>query len=133
VAFHAAEKFAILAHSPARYAELGRLVAKAGRTLTQDTLDEYGRLLARARASRATRARHANVLQHLAGFFKRQLGGDERAELAEIIADYRASLVPLVVPITLMRHHVRRFGIAYLADQTYLNPHPKELMLRNHV
>jgi uncharacterized protein YbgA (DUF1722 family) len=133
VAFHAAEKFAILAHSPARYGELGRLVAKAGRTLTRDTLDQYGRLLIHARASRATRARHTNVLQHLAGFFRRQLGADERAELAEVIEDYRGGLVPLVVPITLIRHHVRRLGLAYLADQTYLNPHPKELMLRNHV
>jgi uncharacterized protein YbgA (DUF1722 family)/uncharacterized protein YbbK (DUF523 family) len=133
VAYHAAEKLAILAHSPARYAELGRLVATAGRTLTQDKLDEYGRLLARARTSRATRARHANVLQHLAGFLKRELGANERAELAGIITDYRAGFVPLIVPLTLIRHHVRRFGIAYLAAQTYLNPHPKELMLRNHV
>jgi uncharacterized protein YbgA (DUF1722 family)/uncharacterized protein YbbK (DUF523 family) len=133
VAFHAAEKFAILAHSPARYGELGRLVATAGRTLTRDKLDEYGRLLTQARASRATRARHTNVLQHLAGFFKRQLGADERTELAEVIEDYRAGLLPLVVPITLIRHHVRRLSLAYLADQIYLNPHPKELMLRNHV
>jgi uncharacterized protein YbgA (DUF1722 family) len=133
VAFHAAEKFAILAHSPARYGELGRLVATAGRMLTRDKLDEYGRLLTQARASRATRARHTNVLQHLAGFFKRQLGADERTELAEVIEDYRAGLLPLVVPITLIRHHVRRLSLAYLADQIYLNPHPKELMLRNHV
>ena len=133
VAFHAAEKFAILAHSPARYGELGRLVATAGRTLTRDKLDEYGRLLTQARVSRATRARHTNVLQHLAGFFKRQLGADERTELAEVIEDYRAGLLPLVVPITLIRHHVRRLSLAYLADQIYLNPHPKELMLRNHV
>ena len=133
VAFHAAEKFAILAHSPTGYGELGRLVAKAGRILTRDALDQYGRLLMEARTARATRARHANVLQHLAGFFKRQLGPGERAELVEVIEDYRAGLIPLVVPITLIRHHVRRFEVAYLANQTYLNPHPKELMLRNHV
>ena len=84
------------------------------------------------RGPRAPPAR-ATLLQHLAGFFKRELGRDERAEFAEIITDYRDGLVPLVVPLTLIRHHVRRFGIAYLADQTYLNPHPKELMLRNHV
>jgi uncharacterized protein YbgA (DUF1722 family)/uncharacterized protein YbbK (DUF523 family) len=133
VSFHAAEKFAILAHSPARYGELGRLVAAAGGTVTREKLDEYGRLMMQARASRATRARHTNVLQHLAGFFKRQLGTTERAELAEVIEDYRVGLLPLVVPITLIRHHVRRLDIAYLAHQTYLNPHPKELMLRNHV
>jgi uncharacterized protein YbgA (DUF1722 family) len=82
---------------------------------------------------RATRGRHANVLQHLAGFLKRDLTSDERAELAEVIEDHRQGLVPLIVPITLVRHHVRRLGQAYLADQVYLNPHPKELMLRNHV
>jgi len=82
---------------------------------------------------RATRARHTNVLQHLAGFFKRRLEGAERTEIADIIQDYRRGLVPLVVPLTMITHHVRRLGIAYLADQVYLSPHPKELMLRNHV
>ena len=132
VAFHAAQKFTVLAHSPAHYARLGRLVAAAG-ALTPSMLDAYAQLLMDALAVRATRARHVNVLQHLAGFFKKRLGADERAELVEIIAEYRQGLVPLVVPITLVRHHVRRLGIAYLGDQVYLSPHPKELMLRNHV
>jgi len=130
VAFHAAHKFAILAHSPRDYAALGRLVA-AG--LTRDTLAAYGTRFMQALAVRATRARHVNVLQHLAGFFKRQLGDDERAELGEVIEHYRRGLVPLVVPLTLLKHHVRRLAIGYLADQVYLDPHPRELMLRNHV
>jgi len=133
VAFHAAHKFAILAHSPRDYAALGRLVAGAGARGTGDVVERYGDAFARALAVRATRARHVNVLQHLAGFFKRQLVDDERAELGEVIEAYRRGLVPLVVPITLIKHHVRRLGLAYLADQVYLNPHPKELMLRNHV
>jgi uncharacterized protein YbgA (DUF1722 family)/uncharacterized protein YbbK (DUF523 family) len=133
VTFHAAQKFAVLAHSPTHYASLGRLVARAGRALTEEKLAEYGRRLMDALAVRATRGRHANVLQHLAGYFKRGLGADERAELAEVIDEYRRALVPLVVPVTLVKHHVRRLGIRYLADQVYLNPHPKELMLRNHV
>jgi uncharacterized protein YbgA (DUF1722 family)/uncharacterized protein YbbK (DUF523 family) len=133
VAFHTAQKFAVLAHSPAHYRELGRLVAGAGRTLTRATLDQYGRLLMQALAVRATRARHVNVLQHLAGFFKTRLERDERAELAEVIEEYRRGLVPLIVPVTLTRHHVRRARLAYLASQVYLTPHPRELMLRNHV
>jgi uncharacterized protein YbgA (DUF1722 family)/uncharacterized protein YbbK (DUF523 family) len=132
VAFHAAQKFAVLAHSPAHYARLGRLVADAGR-LSRSMLEEYARLLMSALAVRATRARHANVLQHMAGFFKTRLADDERAELGEVIDDYRRGLVPLVVPITLVRHHVRRLGVSYLRDQVYLTPHPKELLLRNHV
>lgn len=132
VAFHAAQKFAILAHSPAHYAKLGRLVASAG-SRTREKLGEYGTLFMEALAVRATRARHANVLQHLAGFFKRELDAESRAELAEIIREYRRGLVPLVVPLTLVKHYVRNFDLTYLADQVYLSPHPKELMLRNHV
>jgi uncharacterized protein YbgA (DUF1722 family)/uncharacterized protein YbbK (DUF523 family) len=130
VAFHAAQKFAVLAHSPAHYARLGRLVAGAG---AAGRVEEYGRTLMAALAVRATRGRHANVLQHMAGFFKKDLGADERAELTEVIDEYRRGLVPLVVPLTLVKHHVRRLGVGYLADQVYLSPHPRELMLRNHV
>jgi len=133
VAFHTAHKFAVLAHSPRDYTVLGRLVAGAGPRLAAETLATYGTRFMQALAVRATRARHVNVLQHLAGFLKHELSDDERAELVEVIAEYRRELVPLVVPLTLLKHHVRRLGLAYLADQVYLNPHPKELMLRNHV
>ena len=131
-AFHAAQKFAILAHSPAHHATLGRLVASAG-SHTRETLGEYGALFMEALAVRATRARHVNALRHLAGFFKRRLDAPSRAELTELIQEYRRGLVPLVVPLTLVKHHVRNFGLTCLADQVYLSPHPKELMLRNHV
>jgi len=89
VAFHTAQKFAVLAHSAEQYTRLGRLVAKAGRSLAREVVDEYGRGLMTALSVRTSRGRHANVLQHLAGFLKRELGPDERAELAEVIAEYR--------------------------------------------
>jgi uncharacterized protein YbgA (DUF1722 family)/uncharacterized protein YbbK (DUF523 family) len=133
VTFHTAHEFAVLAHSPRHYRALGRRVAAAGPVLTKAKLEEYGTLFMEALAVRATRRSHLNVLQHLAGFFKRQLPPDERAELGEVIGEYGRGLVPLVVPIALIRHHVRRFSATYLADQVYLRPHPKELMLRNHV
>jgi uncharacterized protein YbgA (DUF1722 family) len=81
----------------------------------------------------ATTRRHTNVLQHMAGHFKNLLGADDKQELLGSIEDYRSGLVPLVVPLTLLKHHVRRHGVEYLAGQVYLDPHPKELMLRNHV
>jgi uncharacterized protein YbgA (DUF1722 family) len=81
----------------------------------------------------ATPKRHANVLQHMAGFFKTAIDAASKAELQAAIDDYRRGLVPLIVPITLVRHHVRQHAVAYLAGQVYLDPHPKELMLRNHV
>jgi len=133
VAFHAAHELALLAHGPAHHARLGRLVAEARGRLGRERLAAYGRLLMEALAARATRGRHANVLQHAAGRLERDLDPAGRAELAEAIEDYRRGLVPLVVPLTLVRHHARRLGIAGLAGQVYLNPHPRELLLRDHV
>jgi uncharacterized protein YbgA (DUF1722 family) len=87
----------------------------------------------RALETIATPRKHANVLQHMAGYFKKVLDAASKAELATTIEDYRLGLVPLIVPITLIRHHVQQHDVSYLAGQVYLDPHPKELMLRNHV
>jgi uncharacterized protein YbgA (DUF1722 family) len=81
----------------------------------------------------ATPRRHANVLQHMVGYLKDRVEPASKAELLAAIDDYRRGLVPLIVPITLVRHHVRVHKVSYLAGQRYLEPHPKELMLRNHV
>jgi uncharacterized protein YbgA (DUF1722 family) len=81
----------------------------------------------------APAARHTDVLHHMLGYLRQHLDGKARKELVTLIEDYRRGLVPLVVPITLFRHHVRTFEITYLQGQVHLEPHPKELMLRNHV
>ncbi len=133
VRFHTAHKLQVLAHSPPAYTRLGRLVAHA-RALARPALRaEYGAAFMDALRQPATVPRQVNVLQHIAGYFRKQLDADGRSELASVIDDYRRGLVPVVVPITLLRHQVRRFQIEYLKGQTYLAPHPKELMLRNHV
>ena len=77
--------------------------------------------------------KHTNVLDHLTGYFSKQLSGAERRELVDLIRDYRSQLVPLIVPITLIHHYVKKYDVAYLSSQVYLAPSPKELMLRNHV
>jgi uncharacterized protein YbgA (DUF1722 family)/uncharacterized protein YbbK (DUF523 family) len=133
VAFHTAHKLTVMAHSTAAYRTLGQLVARS-RSMPRAAVEaRYFEEFMSALATVATPRRHANVLQHMAGYFKTQLDRDEQAELATAIDDYRVGLVPLVVPMTLIRHHVRRHDITYLAGQVYLEPHPKELMLRNHV
>jgi uncharacterized protein YbgA (DUF1722 family) len=126
VAFHAAHKYAVLAHSPAGYDRLGRLVAAAGRRRLDDVIADYGAGFAAAYAAPATRARHVNVLEHMAGFFTRALSDDERAELTVAIADYRRGATPLADPLALIRAHVRRLGVTYLEQQVYLHP-PGEL------
>jgi uncharacterized protein YbgA (DUF1722 family)/uncharacterized protein YbbK (DUF523 family) len=133
IAFHTAHKMALLAHSTTAYQELGRLVA-AGKTLPRaERRRRYEQLFMRTLARPTTTARHTNVLMHMAGHLKKLLDEGARRELAECIDEYRRGLVPLVVPLTLLRHHVRAHRVAYLAGQTYLEPHPRELMLRNHV
>lgn len=133
VRFHTAHKFLLLAHSPKDYRELGRVVADA-KSLTRTALrTTYENQFMSALSKRATRAKNTNVLQHILGFFKKDLDGVSRQELLGHIQDYRRGLVPLVVPLTLIAHYVRLLDVAYLRDQIYLNPHPKELSLRNHV
>lgn len=133
VRFHTAHKLAVLAHSPAAYRRLGALVGGMRKGPITRTLAAYGEGLMQALRVPATRGRHANVLQHMAGYFRDLLDAADRKELAGAVEDYAKGLLPLVVPLTLFRHHVRRHEVAYLAGQTYLDPDPKELMLRNRV
>jgi uncharacterized protein YbgA (DUF1722 family) len=82
---------------------------------------------------KTTPKKNANVLQHMMGYFKEQLSPDEKKELREAIDHYRQGHIPLVVPITLINHYVRKYDQLYLKQQVYLNPHPLEQQLRNHV
>jgi uncharacterized protein YbgA (DUF1722 family)/uncharacterized protein YbbK (DUF523 family) len=132
VRFHTAHKLVLLAHSTQAYARLERLVA-AAKTVDRAVLRaQYTAGFMGALRAIATCQRHTNVLRHLAGYFKKALDAASRDELLRSIEDYRLGLLPLVVPVTLLRHHVRVHDVRYLAGQIYLAPHPKELMLRNH-
>jgi len=133
VEFHTHHKFLLLAHSERHYRRLGRLVADVKKRPLRMTYEEYGRLFMQALAFRASVKKHANVLEHMMGYFSERLSGAERKELAELIRDYRTELMPLIVPVTLIQHYVKKYDVAYLSGQIYLAPSPKELMLRNHV
>ena len=133
VAFHTAHKLQLMAHSTAAYRELGVLVAGVGDTPRAEFRLAYERQFMAALGVMATPGRHANTLQHAAGHLKKGLDSAGRTELDALIHDDRKGLVPLIVPITLLRHHTRVLDIEYLNGQTYLEPHPRELMLRNHV
>jgi uncharacterized protein YbgA (DUF1722 family)/uncharacterized protein YbbK (DUF523 family) len=132
--FHERHKFLLMARNQNGMRRLGRLLGGAGKETPADELAAaYREGLTEILRRPATRRGHTNVLQHLAGFVSDPLDGEDRAELTETIERYRLGLVPLIVPLTLIRHHVRRQGVAYLQDQVYLEPHPHELMLLNHV
>jgi len=134
VHFHTAHKLTLMAHSPRHYRDMGRLVAQAGSLPWAELVDRYGRLLMEGLGALGTPGKHANVLQHLMGFLKDSLAGEDKAEVLALIEDYRQGLVPLIVPLTLLRHHLGRHAVPdWVHQQVYLHPYPKELMLRNHV
>jgi uncharacterized protein YbgA (DUF1722 family)/uncharacterized protein YbbK (DUF523 family) len=133
VRFHTAHKLLIRAHSLLIYREMGRLVAAAAERTPEVLAEEYETLLMGALKLHATKKKHADVLMHCMGHFKRVLERDEKQEMMELVDGYKAGHLPLIVPITLVNHFVRKYGEAYLAGQVYLKPHPMELQLRNHV
>jgi len=133
VDFHTQHKLLILSHSPKHYQIMGKLVARAIDFPLKDLYQQYQTLLMESLELKTTAKKNANVLHHMMGYFREQLSSDEKQELLEVIDHYRGGYIPLVVPITLISHYVRKYDQPYLKQQIYLNPHPLELQLRNHV
>ncbi|MBP1726041.1 MAG: hypothetical protein H6Q51_1339 [Deltaproteobacteria bacterium] len=133
VAFHTEHKLLILSHSPKHNQLMGKLVAGAKQIPPGKLYREYEALFVAALMVKTTVKKNTNVLQHMMGYFKKELSPDEKQELIEVIDGYHEGLAPLIVPITLLRHYVRKYDQPYLKEQVYLNPHPVELKLRNHV
>lgn len=133
VDFHTRHKLLIMAHSPALYREMGKLVANPSLYKPVEFQQSYISMLMQALSQIATARKHRNVIQHILGYFKKDITPAEKAELLELTDAYTNHLLPLIVPITMLNHYVRKYDKEYLAGQYYLNPHPKELALRNHV
>jgi len=131
IEFHTSHKFLLLAHSPAAYRELGGLLARLDSVPLDALAERYIGDVMRALKAQASRKLHVNVLQHLLGYLRKHIDAVSRADLADAIDAYREGMVPLVVPIALLQHHFRRNPHPYVSRQVYMNPHPRELMLRN--
>ncbi len=133
LSFHTDHKLLIMAHSPRHYSELGKLVARDRKYIFLRLCSEYISVLMEGLKLIATISKNTNVLQHVMGYFKKNLSPGEKKELLGLIEAYHRGLVPLIVPVTLLNHYVTKYAEPYLKHQHYLNPHPLELMLRNHV
>lgn len=133
VSFHTEHKMLLMSHSTKHYRLLGQIVAASGKHKNNEYLTQYITQFMDGLKLIATTKKNTNVLTHLIGYFKKDLTSDEKAELLQVIENYHKGLIPLVVPITLINHYVRKYNEPYLKRQYYLNPHPLELMLRNHV
>jgi len=132
VEFHTHNKLLILSHNQDIYRKMGRLVAQGKNFDLNQLFDRYEELLLKALKLNTTLQKNINVLQHMMGYFKKDLSGDEKQELLSVIDQYRSGYVPLIVPITLLNHYVMKYEQPWLKTQTYLNPHPFELKLRNY-
>ena len=133
VEFHTIHKLLMMAHSPEIYRAMGSLVAHGKELPLPEMLRAYEELFMKGLALHATAKKNTNVLQHMMGYFKKQLSAEEKSELLEVIGQYHDGLTPLLVPLTLLKHYVRKYDQQYLKEQAYLSPHPAQLMLRNHV
>ncbi|MBN2060624.1 MAG: DUF523 and DUF1722 domain-containing protein [Deltaproteobacteria bacterium] len=133
VDFHTRNKLLVLSHSEKHYRAMGKLVADGRRVPNQSLYGQYETMLMEALSLKTTVKKNANVLYHLMGYFKNDLSADEKQELLEIFQQYQSGHIPLIVPVTLINHYVRKYRQPYLVEQTYLNPHPVNLQLRNHV
>ena len=131
--FHARHKYLLMATHPQQQKALGRLLGHLGQQDLHELATRYFRELMSALSRPATRGTHSNVLQHLSGYLKQHLGSQERAELQHLITQYRGGVIPLVVPLTLLRHHFNRHPDAYIARQDYLRAYPDALSLRNSI
>jgi uncharacterized protein YbgA (DUF1722 family)/uncharacterized protein YbbK (DUF523 family) len=133
VEFHSRHKYTLMAHSPEKLRQMGKIVARIGSGDIETLRGEYFSLLLQALSIKKTVKKNYNVLLHVGAYFKKDLEAEERAELKELADRYYRSYVPLVVPLTFIQHYARKYEKAYLEDQWYLNPHPVELGLLNHV
>lgn len=133
VRFHTEHKMLLLAHSPKHYQELGRLVAQAGQLDPVELLNLYEVGLMEGLRKLATRGRHVNVLEHLAGFLKEELSTADRDELTRTLDEYKKGWIPLITPLVLLRSHLKRIGHGWIEAQQYLDPYPRDLALRSHV
>lgn len=132
VRFHTRQKLLVMSHSVRHYREMGALVARGKELPWPELARRYEELFMRALELHATVKKQTNVLMHIMGYFKKELGPEEKQELLALIGQYHDGMVPLVVPVTLLRHYARKYRQEYLEQQCYLSPHPAELMLRNH-
>ena len=132
LAFHSRYKYLLMAHSPAHYKSLGHLLGSMTKDANLDELASgYFSELMTGLTKCATRGTHTNVLQHISGYLKQAISADDKQEMQTVIGQYRHGIVPLVVPMTLLKHHFRQHPDRYIAQQAYLQPHPENLSLRN--
>ena len=129
--FHSRYKYTLMAHDPVQQTALGRMLAEVGKHDPEVLGPRFFAALMQVLQRKATRRTNTNVLMHLQGYLKKQLQPREKQSMTETIEHYRQGIVPLVVPVTVLRHHFHQHQDDYISRQTFLQPYPDALGLRN--
>jgi uncharacterized protein YbgA (DUF1722 family)/uncharacterized protein YbbK (DUF523 family) len=129
--FHSRYKYQLMANNPVQYKVLGNMLGSMGRSDPNEVAPRYFTALMAALKKCATRSTHTNVLQHLSGYLKQTISAQDKQEIQQLISQYHQGIVPLIVPLTLLKHHFRQHPDPYVALQVYMQPHPENLSLRN--
>lgn len=133
VDFHTRHKLALMAHNVSAYKRLGQLIAQLDKKFIKPQAENYIHELMQAFKLMASNKKVSNVLYHCLGYLKKDITAKDKHELTNQIEQYRQGKLPVIVPITLLKHHFMHYPNDYMAQQTFLNPYPDELMLRNRI
>jgi len=128
--FHARHKFTLLAHCQKTYRKLGPIVASINNKNLSSIADDYIGEIMQALEKMSTRPNNTNVLMHMQGYLKDYLPTEDKVELAQCILEYRKGILPILSPLTLLKHHFKHYPNDYIAKQSYLNPYPKQLAIQ---
>ncbi|MGI1679241.1 MAG: DUF523 and DUF1722 domain-containing protein [Cellvibrionaceae bacterium] len=131
--FYSRNKYLVMAHSVPAYKEIGPLLANGKKHPLNELADKIILLMTNALKKVATRRSHTNVLHHLQGYLKNNLSQEEKKSLRSLIDQYREGIVPLIVPMTLLRHHFNHSPDEYIRNQVFMQPYPEDLALRSHL
>lgn len=131
--FYSRYKYQIMAHQVSSYYAIGRYLANMRERDLQISCDEFFKMFMQALSHQATRRGNTNVMMHLRGYLKKIITPLEKQEISHLIESYHAGLVPIVVPLTLLKHHLLKLDNPYLKTQTFWSPYPEKLGLRNHI
>ena len=131
IEFHSRHKLLLMARGSHFYQELGRLVSG---TTSKDLVKRREKYISRfMQVMKITthRGRQVNVLQHIMGYLKQAISTEDKHELLSVFEAYRQRQLPLITPVTLLRHHLRVHPQNYISEQHYLEPFPEQLALRS--
>ena len=129
--FHSRHKLKLFAHNEQAANKLGLLLANLKGKNLSEIADQYIRVFMQAIKKPITRKCHANILVKLQRFLKNHISAPEKNELNALLSHYRTGVVPLIVPMSLLRFLMRKYEQLDALSMSHI--YPMELGLENRI